>query len=121
MAVLPTECPSCHGPVTVAKLACGACGTALEGTFELPALLALSPDNLEFVVRFIRHSGSLKAMAKEYGQSYPTIRNRLDDIIQALGDASVKLDAQRHSILDSIAKGTLSVDAAEQMLKGLAR
>jgi hypothetical protein len=120
MAALPTNCPSCRGEVTVSRLKCDACGTTLEGTFEIPALLKLAPDDLEFVVRFVKQSGSLKAMAKEYGLSYPTIRNRLDDIIRKLGDADSVASAERHSILDAIAKGTLSVDAAERRLKGLA-
>lgn len=121
MAILPTTCPSCHGGVNVAKLACAACGTSLEGSFEIPSLLRLAHDDLDFVIRFVRHSGSLKAMAKDYGQSYPTIRNRLDEVIRKLGPAEADVNARRHLILDGIAKGTLSVDAAERMLKGLAR
>lgn len=120
MPVLPTNCPSCHAGVTVVRLRCDSCGTSLEGAFEIPSLLTLAPDDLGFIVRFVRHSGSLKAMAKDYGQSYPTIRNRLDDIIRKLGEAEARIGAERHSILDAIAKGTLSVDAAERMLKGLA-
>jgi hypothetical protein len=106
--------------VTVVRLKCDSCGTSLEGAFEIPALLALPAADLDFVVRFVRHSGSLKAMAKDYGQSYPTIRNRLDDVIKKLGEVATSIGADRHSILDGIAKGTLSVDAAERLLKGLA-
>lgn len=120
MATLPTNCPSCHAGVTVVRLKCDSCGTALEGAFDIPSLLMLAAEDLDFVVRFVRHSGSLKAMAKDYGQSYPTIRNRLDDIIGKLGEAEARVGAERHAILDAIAKGTLSVDAAERMLKGLA-
>jgi hypothetical protein len=103
------------------RLACGACGTQLEGTFELPALLRLSPDDLNFVIRFVKTSGSLKEMARLYGQSYPTIRNRLDAIIEQVNrmEGAAEKDGERHEILDAIARGTMSVAAAERRLRAL--
>ena len=120
MTALPTSCPSCQGSLKVTRLKCDACGTSLEGEFEIPSLLTLNAHDLDFIIQFVKRSGSLKAMAKEYGQSYPTIRNRLDDIIDKLGVARADINAQRHSILDAIAKGTLTVDSAERKLKDLA-
>ncbi|SRR5690606_297754 len=121
MATLPAECPSCRGALAITRLACDSCRTQLEGTFELPALMRLSPEDLTFVLRFVRTSGSLKEMAALYGQSYPTIRNRLDAIIEQLraAETAVEQDAERHAILDAIAKGTLSVVAAERRLRAL--
>ena len=122
MPLLPTGCPSCHAPLSVSRLVCGTCQTQLEGAFDLPRLLRLAPDDLEFVVRFVRTSGSLKAMAKQYGQSYPTIRNRLNVIIEQLGgadDDQGAKDDERHRILDGLAKGTMSVVVAERRLKAL--
>ncbi|MFR2062807.1 MAG: DUF2089 family protein [Alistipes sp.] len=34
-----------------------------------------------FILDFVKSSGSLKEMARKLGLSYPTVRNRLDDII----------------------------------------
>jgi hypothetical protein len=42
----------------------------------------LSDEDLSFVKRFILASGSLKAMADAYGISYPTVRLRLDRLIE---------------------------------------
>ena len=47
-------------------------------------LLNLENEDLEFVRKFILSSGSLKKIAKEYGVSYPTVRNRLDILIQKI-------------------------------------
>ena len=47
-------------------------------------LLNLENEDLEFVRKFILSSGSLKKLAKEYGVSYPTVRNRLDILIQKI-------------------------------------
>ena len=42
----------------------------------------LSEDDLAFVKRFILASGSLKELAKAYSISYPTVRLRLDRLIE---------------------------------------
>ena len=83
--------------------------------------MRLPPDDLTFVLRFVRTSGSLKEMARQYDQSYPTIRNRLNNIIEQLSqaDVTVEKEVERHAILDAIAKGTLSVVAAERKLRAL--
>lgn len=47
-------------------------------------LLALEDAELDFVLRFVLASGSLKDLAREYGVSYPTLRARLDRLIERL-------------------------------------
>ena len=42
----------------------------------------LSDEDCQFIKRFILASGSLKEMAAQYGISYPTVRNRLDRLIE---------------------------------------
>lgn len=60
---------------------CENCGTDVEGQFTLPELASLSADDQAFVCDFVKASGSLKEMATVMKISYPTVRNRLDDII----------------------------------------
>lgn len=47
-------------------------------------VMKLEEEDLEFIRKFILASGSLKEIAKEYGVSYPTIRLRLDKLIQLI-------------------------------------
>jgi hypothetical protein len=47
-------------------------------------LLLLSAEEQDFVLSFIKHSGSLKEMANQLKLSYPTVRNRLNDIIEKI-------------------------------------
>ena len=42
----------------------------------------LSDEDRNFLKRFLLASGSLKAVAAEYGISYPTVRLRLDRLIE---------------------------------------
>ena len=63
---------------------CPECRTAVQGNYLLPALSRLGSDDQQFALAFILRSGSLKEMARLYGVSYPTVRNRLDDVIARL-------------------------------------
>lgn len=81
---MPAFCPSCGGVVAVRRLECSACGTAVEGSFGLPVLARLTPEDQVFLLSLVKCSGSLKDLAKTYGVSYPTVRNRLDALIDRI-------------------------------------
>ncbi len=49
-----------------------------------PWLLALEPEDVTFLKNFVLKSGSLKEIAKLYQVSYPTVRLRLDKLIQKI-------------------------------------
>jgi hypothetical protein len=84
MKILPTQCPSCQADLQVKRLTCSQCETEVEGRYVLPLLARLNPDDQAFIQLFVQASGSLKEMAKLLGVSYPTVRNRLDEIIEKL-------------------------------------
>lgn len=84
MKRLPISCPSCGSKLAVKRLRCEECKTEIEGLYMLPPLAGLDPDDQEFILQFIKASGSLKEMATILKVSYPTVRNRLDEIIDKL-------------------------------------
>jgi len=84
MKMLPVQCPACKSKVKVKSLICESCGTQIEGKYELPVLAGLSGRDQQFLLEFIKASGSLKQIAKIMGLSYPTVRNRLDEIIERI-------------------------------------
>lgn len=47
-------------------------------------MVNLDEEDLSFIKRFLVKSGSLKEMATEYGVTYPTVRLRLDRLIQKI-------------------------------------
>lgn len=81
---LPVICPSCDSSMVVSRLSCTNCETEITGKYTLPILLQLSEDEQDFIFEFICSSGSLKEMASKTGKSYPTVRNKLDDIIERI-------------------------------------
>ena len=52
---------------------------------SVPDWIALLEDeDVAFIKRFLLASGSLKAVAEQYGVTYPTVRLRLDRLIQKI-------------------------------------
>lgn len=47
-------------------------------------MLNLDDEDISFIKRFILASGSLKEIAKEYKVTYPTVRLKLDKLIQKI-------------------------------------
>ncbi len=87
---MPTACPSCQKILKVVRLNCSDCGTSVEGDFDLPVLACLDTEDQSFVLSLLKSSGSLKEMARLYGISYPTVRNRLDALIEKVKSVEAK-------------------------------
>ncbi len=119
MSKLITSCASCDSTnVFVSSVRCGDCETRFEGQFEIPGLLKLNPDDLNFITLFVQHSGSLKEMAKEMDISYPTVRNRLNEIIDALMKTQNIKIKENEKILKDLEAGKISAkDAAKKLSK----
>lgn len=118
MAKLITSCPSCSsGSVKVTKIECDSCGTKFEGDFDVPRLLKLPPEDLRFVENFLIASGSLKEMAKQLDISYPTVRNRLNGIIEELEKKVVSSKTEREKVLTALEKGTITAKEAAKKLR----
>jgi hypothetical protein len=82
------------------------------------ALAALSDEDLEFVVRLVLASGSLKELAQAYDVSYPTIRGKLDRVIERLKGilAGRPPDPMAELLADLIEKGETAPSVARSIL-----
>ena len=129
MPKLPHQCPLCGGELRVTAVRCETCGTTLAGEFVAPrqasAFDRLDPEQLHFLEVFIRNEGKFSRMEKEMGLSYPTLRNRLRAIIQAMGyqpagESGGKQPSpeERRRILDDLQAGRLSAAEAARLLRG---
>jgi len=81
---LPTFCPSCDSQLQVSRLSCAECNSIVEGQFELPILARLDKDEQELVIALVKTGGSLKDVAKAYNLSYPTVRNKIDSLMETI-------------------------------------
>lgn len=132
MRRLLTTCPSCGGDLIVSELSCTSCDTVIRGRYAGCSFCELSDENLRFLELFVVCRGNVKEMERETGLGYWTIRNHLDEAVQALEAAldrhkpngssgSGDTDAQRRAILEAVERGELSIVEAEQQLAHLAR
>jgi hypothetical protein len=111
--------------LTVARLHCASCDTVIEGRFTGGPLGHLSPEYIDFIVTFVRCEGKLNRIEEDgnWG-SYPTIRNRLHEVIRALGYEPGKEDVvevtteRRNAVLEELEAGKISADEAMRILRG---
>ncbi len=119
MLTATTRCPYCYGRMHVRALLCETCSTEIRADFVFSGLLRLSQIQQEFVVRFVLASGSLKEMAKVLGVSYPTVRGRLDRIIEALEASGTADEDRRAGILDALEEKRISAEEAAGLLSSV--
>ena len=124
MSHLPTKCPICGGEITVTRIHCRECESTIEGRFDTGFFSQLTQEQLEFLEVFIRCEGKFTRMESELDLSYPTIRNRLYEIIRALGyepgsgeEPGGLTDDERKSILEDLDKGLISAEKAMLLLQ----
>ena len=128
MRKLLEKCPACSGELVVTQQTCVRCGTMVVGEFTPNIFSRLSPENLRFLELFVKNKGNVKEMEREIGISYWTIRNRLNEIVEALGFenkpveptvAEETLRQSRHDILARLNSGKIDVNEAATLLKQL--
>ena len=115
----PASCSYCGGQMRVTRLTCEECDLGLEGDFHTPRLARLSLEEQQFVELFILSSGSLKAVAETVGISYPTVRNRLDKLIERLDEARNRDQLRKRRILDDIEAGRIKPKRGMRMIEAL--
>lgn len=87
---------------------------------NLPPWMAdLAEDDWQFIRRFLLASGSLKAVAKAYGISYPTIRVRLDRLIERIAhmDAQKPKSTFHRKVQYLVASGKLDYASAKLLIQ----
>lgn len=121
---LISTCPVCGGQLNVTHLKCGACQTELTGSFTGNEFSRLPEDKLDFLRVFLACRGNLKEVEAALSLSYPTVRGRLDQMLEALQlhprDEGVPAQPEqtRVSVLEALERGELSIEEAERQLRG---
>ena len=124
MYAAPSRCPVCQSELEVTRLHCSTCDTSIEGRFSGGPIAHLTAEHLDFIVTFVRCEGKINRMEQELGVSYPTIRNRLHEVIRALGyepgrDEPVEVSPEtRSTVLADLDSGKISAEEAMRLLRG---
>lgn len=135
MNLLPTTCPFCDGELIVNEIYCRGCDITSRGSFtpglvsefdeaKLPVLrrfARLSPEQLVLLESFVRCEGKFNRLQEEVGLSYPTLRLRLNEMLNDLGFTPQEQErgqkADRRQVLDDLAAGKINADEAATRLR----
>lgn len=130
-------CPVCAGELAISRLHCRTCGTTLEGEFSVGRFGKLSREQMALLESFLRSRGNLKEMERALGISYPTVRARVESLVQALGladggpSADIEADVSaaepedekttvaRRAILERLARKEIDAATAAEGLRAL--
>jgi len=118
---LITHDPVSGGELIVTRLECPQSGIVIEGAFSLGWIGRLTPEQLEFVGVLVRQRGNVQKVAADLDVAYNTARNRLDDVVAALGVTVERDDAdqeRRNDALQRLAAGEIEFDEAMRQVKG---
>jgi hypothetical protein len=111
-----TTCPYCKGKLKIKEYYCESCKLTLRGDFEESGFANLSAEQLSFIRLFVIVQGNIKEMEKRLNISYPTVKNRLSEIIQAMGHNGFK-QTDFNDIFHDLEEGFVSVEQALAMIE----
>ena len=125
---VPAQDPVTGGELYISEVAGEESGITIRGRFEIPRYARLEPEQQKFLETFLRCRGMLNSVERELGISYPTVRARLDSLLEALDltpskeereEPSVKRDKatdKKRKVLDELEKGEITADEAKERL-----
>lgn len=118
MKEIPSTCPSCNSDMRVCMLKCPTCGIEIQGDFDTGRFSFLTDSQTDFLELFIKSRGSLKDVGKLLNISYPTARNRLDDLVGAFEAADKEVvSTKRIEILEMVKAGEITIEEALEKLR----
>jgi hypothetical protein len=122
---LPARDPVTGGELYISEVSNDESGISIRGRFEVPVYARLDHDQQRFLETFLRCRGMLNSVEKEMNLSYPTVRARLDSLLEALGMKSVDVrderrekvsERKRQQILEELENGEISAEQAKEKL-----
>lgn len=111
-----SSCPVCQHKLKIREYYCEACDLSLRGEFETNFLEALTREQLEFTRLFLICQGNIKEMEKRLNISYPTVKNRLSEIVRKIRGTESP-DSDFSDIMNDLDEGFISVEEALSMIE----
>jgi hypothetical protein len=118
------RCPACGGALVPVGLKCKGCELTITGEFVSNEFASLGEEDLHFLRIFVHCEGRIREMEAALGVSYPTIKNRLGRLKEALGvvsgqkeDVSERNGGDSTEILVELEAGRITFEEAKERLK----
>lgn len=118
------KCPVCQNDLFITQLSCTNCDTTINGAYrhKQGPFSALTDEQTKFLLSFVQCEGRFNRMEGELGLSYPTLRNRFNEIVKVLGgnpQAGLKPISkdERMKILSILEMEKITLQEAQTLLK----
>lgn len=109
----------------VSELSSDESGIRIKGRFSIPRYACLDEEQAHFLEVFLRSRGMLNSVERELGISYPTVKSRLDSLLEALQLTPYKEEApkkdktadKKAKILEQLERGEITAEEAKLKIK----
>ena len=126
-----STCPVCSSELSITRLQCRGCGTAIEGEFNVGRFGRLNREQMALQESFLRARGNAKELELELKVSYPTVRARIESLVRALGLGDGPAPDEtgdglgrtgdsaelRRDVLERLARHEITADEAASLLR----
>lgn len=122
----PKLCPVTGEALIISELTAPESGISIRGRFKMPMTSRLDDEQQHFLEVFLRSRGVISTMEKELGISYPTVRGKVDQLLDSLGlepyrnERKEKAAETKRKILKQLEEGKITPSEAKEKLKGVA-
>ena len=117
---IPDKDPVSGGELYISELASDDSGITIRGRFAVPRYARLDADQQTFLETFLRCRGVMSSVEKELGISYPTVRARLDQVLESLDlkpaksvEEKERARNDRNEVLDQLERGEITAEEAK--------
>jgi len=111
-------CPICNNSdLHIKTLCCNSCNVEVGGNLHTSPLARLGKEETELATFLILHGGNLKTLAEELKITYPTLRKRLDNIIEILKGVCDEDESRIDNILNQMEKGEIKGEEGLRIIK----
>lgn len=118
---ISSKCPSCNGRVIITDLCCPDCRTKISGRFQFPSFAILNTEEDNFLRVFLAARGKIKEVGRQLNISYPTVRGRLEALLNRLelGSLQAEQKKRRREIVERLERGEITAQETVALLKDL--
>lgn len=122
---IPVRDPITQKPLMVTELQTEDGELTVRSRFAIPPMMRLDEEQYHFLETFLRCRGMLNAVERELGISYPTVRARLDSLLDALALKPVEKQERspaeheaKLKILEQLERGEIDAEQAKTQIRG---
>lgn len=90
-----SKCPVCNGDLSAVRLMCNNCKSEFPVNKDFSKYDLLNAEQSKFLDCFLKNRGNIKLVGEELNISYPTVKRKLDNLLEAL---CLKADEENEEI-----------------------